>query len=502
MTSIVTWQRYMFMLMVLCLPFTHFSLDFPLVGKSPYLFFLLIGYVLFLFECIILRTSFNKWEECECVFLCIIIMWKAITGIIGIVDYQYFEQINLGQMENFKNLFDNLSFYFPLNEESSIKCWLIYKEIRGAILDVAYSYLISFWIYHIYKENWKKAIYDLKKITLILCAILSFYSIFEINYLMGGDIGKIFLSTVNPIYMTIADTHDWWPPLFWNGQLRSLFAEPSFFGIYTSMAIPVLFSFYLDNKFTYKSLIGRIIYIFIVIMLVLSKARTATVLFCIEFFLLIVWMYIYGRQYWKKFVLLGGGTCIAFFIGLGIMTQFQPQNNQYQDNVSVESYVSQNIASVVGNKRSNSARYANVQATVLVGIQHPIFGVGYGLKDMYLDKNLQDDDRLVPEVANWSRIMYEKGPLKSSYPTLNQIAGVFAEEGLIGVLLFMTPILGIIIGVIKYRINSFDSERICLIISFIGLCCAFFSNIATVEFFIITGFMILLFEHYREFNDE
>lgn len=169
------------------------------------------------------------------------------------------------------------------------------------------------------------------------------------------------------------------------------------------------------------------------------------------------------------------------------MTQFQPQNNQYQDNVSVESYVSQNIASVVGNKRSNSARYANVQATVLVGIQHPIFGVGYGLKDMYLDKNLQDDDRLVPEVANWSRIMYEKGPLKSSYPTLNQIAGVFAEEGLIGVLLFMTPIFGSIIGIIKYRKNIFNNERICLIISFIGLCCAFFSNMATVEFFIITG---------------
>lgn len=502
MASIVIWQRYMFMLMVLCLPFTHFSLDLPLVGKSPYLLFLLIGYTLFLFEYIILRKSFNKWEKYGCIFLCIITMWKVITGIIGIIDYQYFEQINLEQMENFKNLFDNLSLYFPLNEESSIKYWLIYKEIRGAILNVVYSYLISFWIYHIYKENWKRAIYDLKKITLVLCAILSFYSIFEINYLIGGNIGESFLSIINPIYMTIADTHNWWPPMFWNGQLRSLFAEPSFFGIYTAMVIPILFSFYFDRKITYKSLTGRIVYICIVTMLVLSKARTATVLFCIEFFLLIMWICIYKRQYWKKIISIGVCTCMAFFLGLILMTQFNRETNSYQNNVSVESYVSQNLTSVVGNKRSNNARFANVRATMLVGIQHPIFGVGYGLKDVYLDKNLQDDDRLVPEVANWSRIMYEKGPLKSSYPTLNQIAGVFAEEGLIGVLLFMTPILGIIIGVIKYRINSFDSERICLIISFIGLCCAFFSNIATVEFFIITGFMILLFEHYREFNDE
>lgn len=503
MSSIVVWQRYMFMLMVLFLPFTHFSISIPLIGEAPYLLFLLMGYVLFAFEYIVLGSPLNKWEKYGCIFLCIVIIWKIITGIIGIINYQYFEQINLTQMENFKNLYDNVSSYFPLNEEFSIKGWLIYKEIRGAFLAVAYSYCISFWIYHIYKKSWNTAIQDLKKVTLVLCGILSLYSIFEVNYLIGGIVGKSILSTINPLYMKIADIHNWWPPLFWEGQLRSLFAEPSFFGIYTAMAIPILLSFYLDSGFTYKSLVGRLMYIFIVMMLVLSKARTATVLFCIEFFMLAVWICFFKKKYWKRLVLIGVCTCIAVFMGLSCMAHFKSQTTQYQNNnISVESYVSQNITSVVGNKRSNSARFANVHATIDVGLQNPVFGVGHDLKDIYLDKNLQDSDRLVPEVANWSRIMYEKGPLKSSYPTLNQLAGVFAEEGLLGLLLFMVPILGAIITVIKYRKKFFDTDGICLTISFIGLCCAFFSNIATVEFYLAMGFIILLIEHYKGIDNE
>lgn len=501
MSTIVTWQRYMLILMIFFLPFTHFSISFPLIGDAPYLLFLLIGYILFIFECLILGKSLSEWEKLGCIFLCIMVIWKIVTGVIGIIDYQYFGQINLTQMDNFKNLYDNVSSHFSLNEEFAIKSWLIYKAVRSAFLNVAYSYLISFWIYHIYEDNWQIAIHDLKKITVILCGALSLYSVFEVNYLIGGGIGKSLLATINPLYMTIADIHNWWPPLFWDGQVRSLFAEPSFFGIYTAMAIPILLSFFFDSKITFKSFIGIAVYVFIVTMLVLSKARSGTVLFCIEFLMAIIWTFVYQRKYWKRLVFVGICTCLAFFMGLGILTQFKSHRDANRGSVSVESYVSQNVASVVGNKRSNSARFANVYATVMVGLQNPLIGVGPGLKDVYLDKNLQQEDRLIPEVANWSNMMYENGPLKSSYPTLNHLAGVFAEEGVWGLIIFIVPIFGTILAAIKYRKCFFNTGDMFLLISFIGLCCAFFSNTATVEFYIMMGFMALISKKNKEIND-
>lgn len=50
------------------------------------------------------------------------------------------------------------------------------------------------------------------------------YSVFEIQYLAGGEFGKQFLEQINPYIHVIKVEHDWWPPLLWpDKQLRSVF---------------------------------------------------------------------------------------------------------------------------------------------------------------------------------------------------------------------------------------------------------------------------------------
>ena len=109
-------------------------------------------------------------------------------------------------------------------------------------------------------------------------------------------------------------------------------------------------------------------------MLVLSKARTGLILFLIEFFLIICWSLIYRFHQWKRLILLLSCTGVAFLAGLGLISQFQPVSAQdalQSNQVNVESYVSDNIASAVGNKRSNNARRANVMATFRTGFDSP-----------------------------------------------------------------------------------------------------------------------------------
>lgn len=201
--------------MVLLFPFTHFSFSLPFSGGAPYTLCILLGYVIFAYEIFVKNVRMNSVEKFGFIFLIVYAGWMVITGIIGILNYQYYEQINLVQMDRFKVFFDNISTVFPLDELNSIKIWQSYKKIQESIFSIFYTYLVSLWIYHLYRNNWNLAFLHLRRAIVILCSCLFIYSLFEIDYLLGGNVGENILERINPIYMKIADVHGWWPPLFW-----------------------------------------------------------------------------------------------------------------------------------------------------------------------------------------------------------------------------------------------------------------------------------------------
>lgn len=487
------YQRCLFFLMVLLFPFTHFSLSLPVTGDKPYTLCILIGYAIFAYEILIKNIKLNDIEKFGFLFILMSVGWMAITGVIGVLNYQYYEYINLTQMDKFKNFFENTSMLFPLNEIISIKIWQSYKQIQESFLSVLYTYLVSLWIYHVYRPNWCQAFKDLRISIAVLCSLLFFYSFFEIDYLIGGNLGRIILEQLNPVYMKIADVHGWWPPLLWVGQVRSLFAEPSFLGIFCALAIPILSSFYFSSRLTPRIVFGIFLHMGMVLLIVLSKARTGTILFIGETGLIVFWFFLFNRMQWKRLLLLGTCIGLSFLFGLGIMSRFTERGNTGNQNVnvSIEGYIEQNVTSVVGNQRSNSSRKANVRATFKTGFEYPFFGIGHGLKDMYLDKNLSPEDLGNHEVANWSAYMYENGPLKSAYPTLNQLAGTLAEQGIPGLVLFIMPIAYIFLKIGIHRDVLCDFSKACTFIALVGLCMAFFSNVAMIYFYVLLGFMYI-----------
>ena len=148
------------------------------------------------------------------------------------------------------------------------------------------------------------------------------------------------------------------------------------------------------------------------------------------------------------------------------------------------------MTSVVGNKRSNNARWANNFATIKVGLQHPIFGVGYGLKDAYVDSNLPEWSYNNIEVRNWSRYMHINGVLKSGFPTLTKFTGLFAEFGIIGILLYVLPIVYVLFKIFK-QVSLYDNiNLICILISFLGSLAAMFSNTEFLSFYILFGLLL------------
>ena len=496
-------QRMCFRGSVFTLPFTVIPITLPLVNNKLPDFFLFIGIFLFILKCLVKNVKFNKNEKIFLIFLIGSFLWVTISAILGVIFYPYYSVINLLQMENFKNFYDNLvSFSIYIDDLTAIKAWLLYKAIRYSFFYVLFSFAGVFWIYHLYKDNWQEGIHDLKNASISICIVLIIYSTIEIGYLCGIDFCKEILEKINPLYMDIKSAHGWWPPLVWPQlQLRSMFPEPSFLGIFLMMVIPFFaFAFY-SEKILRKNIFLILTYVCLIMMLVMSKARTGLLLFIGEFILIISWSFAYHFYQWKKTLLLFACTVLAFFIGLGLTSQFQVVNSCMTNamrSVSVENYVNDNIKSAMGNSRSNNARRANVLATIRTGLDNPMFGVGLTMRNEEVAAHLTDEEKHAREVTLWITYMNEKGPLKSGFPILNHFSVVLAEQGIIGMILFIIPYGYIYFLIVKRRNILHDNRIACLCISFTGLFTALFSNSAKMELFIVMGLLLSVLLNYNK----
>ena len=162
-------------------------------------------------------------------------------------------------------------------------------------------------------------------------------------------------------------------------------------------------------------------------------------LLVIELVLLLCSIIVYRRKDYINNVVLIFFSCISMFFFANIFIQNCFVNNIFKIN-SVEKYVETNIASITSTqKRSNSARYSVAIANFKLGIDYPLFGVGYGLTDGYIRYYLPEMAENSGEVRMWIEQQKDKGVIKSGFPKLNEYASLFAETGIIGLVVFLLP---------------------------------------------------------------
>lgn len=491
-------QRRILQFAIICLPLINFPIKFPLVAGNISLLFLFMGYGVLFLECIVRPIHLTKFEKYGLFFLLIYFGWYLITGFIGIEDYRYYHLLDIAKDDKLNSLYFNLNQYGNIDSLALTRVWLRFIVVRSDIHNLFFTYAITMWIYHLYCDNFDRAFCDIYGAIKVLCTLIGLYSVIEVGYLFGSYACKAILININPLFMEIAISHSWWPPLLWTSlQVRSLFAEPSFFGIFLAMALPLLANAFFDNKMKdkYANKFYLLLYVFMVMLLVMSKARTAIALFSGEILLIIFWQFVIYRTGWKCFFRFL--SCTVFAICLGLFCTFHFHSIDDKVHVekidTVQSYVSQNVTSIVGNKRSNNVRMANTMALVRVGLNHPVFGVGQILVDEYVSDQFTDEDFNNSEVQLWTNALKEKGPLKGGgYPILNQFAGVLARQGILGLLIFVFPAGLIIKSMISSKRMINDFKYFSILVAFCGLVMAFFSNIAQLGYYILCGLLLCL----------
>lgn len=476
-------ERLLLFLMIIALPINCLPKKFSIstFGQNLIGYFFLIALALLIYEFFKYRFYIPKRAI---QFICIYSIWQCVCLAIGLYTYQYDNLLTIDQIPKLEWLLVKLKGYgIALPEMLSIKWWLFGRTVKGIIVLDNVIFVSMFYVYHLYRSNFRKAFEDLRKAITILVILMGLYSFVELCWLkLNVKWAEELLIIINPFLYDVETTNTWWPPLLWNGQLRSLTREPSFFGILSIMILPFLWSYIFEKKikmWTYLLLFYYCLMIFA------TNARTAIVVTLVQLLLLIVGVLLSkNKQYMKSVIVIIVITAFAFGVNLvNFKWIIQNQGDSFSiELMDSEAYLDRNINSIANTtSRSNGARWSNLWANIYVVRDHPVFGVGNGLKDVYMYGYILDIGKNNKEVENWSRDMLEQGVLKSGYPALNKYADIAVQNGIPGLLLYLLLVLLIAIYIFKYRKKINDIHVIVSIISMIGLLAAQLSNAGFAE---------------------
>lgn len=502
-------EQILLILAIIFLPIIQFRVYIPIAGQVLSNFFCLLGIIIFIYEVIVGNEKLDKHELFFLYYLIVFFLWQCLSGVIGILEYEYYHLICLEQMDKLHNLLQSLhSFGISIRDLTAIKIWLSMQVIKVSLIRLFFTYGISFWIFHIGK-NVKNDSNDSKTVDVvfsnfvfaisILYMALVSYSVLEMGYLRGNRFCTELLTMINPLLYEPQTALGWWPPLLWSNQLRSLFLEPSFFGIASTLIVPIFFYKILKSNTFFISIVSGMF----ISMIFMTQSRTAVLLFFIQLFLLAFYTFCLNHTYIKLTIKILFISILSFCFSAFMISGFQSSSIRSSSSLSnymtdtsnqftVSDYVSNNITSVIGNKRSNNARYANARAAFLTGVDYPFFGVGI-LSGMYVKNRFTSKDLENNEIKNiWVHNLNKEGPLKSGIPILNQFAFEMAQFGIPGLIIYLLPSLYIIFELLKRLDKNMNLEIVCISIAYIGSIVSFFSHVAFLQYYILTGIMIVL----------
>lgn len=371
-----------------------------------------------------------------------------ISLIIGLYSYSYYDLILDGPIEQIEKLPRVLMLLqglgINIEEKSLLILWMIVRVIKGLLLETIYTFGGAYMIYCWYYNNWQQGFKILSKAIICSIIIILLYSSIEIFYLAGSKFATEILIVITPIFHVVME-HDWWPPLLWKGQLRSIFAEPSYFGMYAAFAMPFLWYRIIKNenkKYEYLYIIINILFVFC---LFLTKARTAVALFLIENIIFMSLIFYYQNKIVIKKGLIILICGLISFISAN-MFAFVENKSDVDFGVEVNSYIDENLGSIAStNQRSNNARYSVMIADLKIGLENPVFGEGRDLRSAYVYDNLPDMGKDNAEIKMWKEDSMEYGLLRFGVPVLSEYTSQFAETGILGVIAFLiAPVILIV----------------------------------------------------------
>lgn len=489
LSTIRKFETVILYLMIISLPINCLpkEVSIPFLGQNLAHYVFILAVLLLVYEYISFPFKISK---SIIIFFSIYTMWQILCNILGLINYPYNYLLTIEQIPKLELILKLISEYgYHCDDIVAIKCWIFFRNVKTSILFSSIAFVISYYVYHIYGNRFNECFIDIRKACTFLVIVMGVYSAVELAWLkFSCESAKNILVTINPYLYDIGTTNTWWPPLLWSGQLRSITREPSFFGIISAMILPFIWSYIFERRIKIKYVF---LLMYFVLMIAATNSRTAIIIMLAQIVLLILSCTIcMDRIFIKRVIAVFFITLCGFslnFIDFNMLIKEKDVYNVRVYNVQVDTqlsnYVEDNVTSITKtNVRSNGARLANLIANCNVIKEYPFFGVGSGLENAYIYDHMPGFGKHDSEVQLWGKDMLEKGVLVSVFPATNGYVDVAVANGLLGLLMFLLPVIYIFVNIAIYRVKFFKSPYcIVALISMLGLLAARFSSAGFIE---------------------
>lgn len=448
------------------------------MGKKLVIYPLIIG-LIYTYYCQYKYKNVCVYFKQFRIFLFIYTVLIMISFIVGLYIYPYYSLIVEGPMEQI-NKISNLIYILKIlniniDQDTLVIFWMIIRNLKNLLLETIYTFLGSYMIFCWYYKEWKSGWNILEKSINVSLGIVLIYCSIEIFYLAGNEFAKNILINITPFFHYVEEYGTWWPPLLWKNQLRSVFEEPSYFGMYATFIMPFLWYRILTGTQKKNMLYNILVLIAFLFCLFLTKSRMATCLFLVEYILfLLIFFGLKKNLLYKKYMIITMCLIISFF-SANVFISYTENNRSNTIDLKVNQYVNENITSITTtDKRSNNTRYSVMIADLHLGLDYPFLGVGYNLRNAYVLNYLPKMSDNNKEINKWIEEKEKMGILKKNIPKLGEYTSRFSETGFLGLFIFFIPpfiLFKCFIKKIRNKKLEYNTKLIYLIylISFIGV---------------------------------
>lgn len=471
----------LFVILVFSLPFKYIPRELwqtflggPF-GQDLIVYPLLIGFVYTAYCQYKYRNVFFGWDK----FKKFIIAYLAVLFVSlvwGLFNYPYYDQILAGPANQIEKMSQVITFLHgigvPVAQKTLLEIWMLARPIKAVLFESLYTFGAAYMIFCWYQGRVQRAIEILLKVTTIDLIIIALYGFVDVCYQNGQMWAQDFITATIPfIHGDVSAKFDYWQfhtHLFWDAQNRSIFLEPSYFGIYMAFAFPLLWWNILRQKSRIRQLVLWLLFVMLAFEVFLTQSRTAlAVNLCV--FVIFVLISLYRKR--KEMLIFVGVLIIgsgAAFVGSiefmqhgqvpSHMGEWTPLATKWEnmqktaegevekgnESIDAQEYMVQNLKSLSGDSKegdphagSNHSRFTVQKAHIQIGLGHPLLGVGTTLRQGYLRERLDKDPG--GEIQKWNKNIDKRGLLRAGFANLGDFTLRFAETGLFGLGLYLFP---------------------------------------------------------------
>ncbi|MFR5266956.1 O-antigen ligase family protein [Clostridium sp.] len=271
--------------------------------------------------------------------------------------------------------------------------------------------------------------------------------------------------------------------------IRTVTGEASYFAMYIAFVFPWIISYIFTEKEKIKKYLYSILSLYILMLLIFSKSRTAYGILFIQIMIFTVFILTSKVSKLHKITVLKAiGICMILFVLVNSTTLSKIGGDRNSvPKISISSLVTSLTDT---NNMSNVARFGMQSAAIKMGSNNILFGVGLGQYGFNINDYISKKALTSDEVKRWTNPTgnYEYWP-----PTFSLYSRIVAEQGGVGILLWMSFILYVLIkSIIVHRKTEDDILGISLIVSYIGLLLAWMNadSFVQIAFWMLLPFII------------